>query len=180
MNRCKRTHTHTNTQFVHSLITHTHTHTHTHKLSLSSHAHIITHRMSEVFVFIICLEVYHQKLLEGCAHFVAIPQSKVAQDQVESCLEAWWLRHDVLKGGDGIIVLTHLYKHDANVLHDLCPETQHAGMTVLLHLQKHNANIQYFVSPAAQDHSINVLLRLHKHDQCQCSALSLSCKKSST
>ena len=76
--------------------------------------------MRKIFIFIVDSEIHRQEFLKSSLHLLAISESKVAEHEVEACLESGCFLHDVLKGSNGVIILTHLHKHDPNVLHDLC------------------------------------------------------------
>ena len=80
-----------------------------------------THPVWQVLVLVVQLQVDGEQLLEGPLHLLSVSQREVTQDQVKPCLEARGLRHDVLEWRDRVRVLTHLHKHDTNVLHDLRP-----------------------------------------------------------
>lgn len=82
----------------------------------------IIYPMRKVFVLIINSEIHGQEFLKASLHLLTISKSKVTEDQIEAGLEVGRLLHDVFKGCDGIVVLTHLHEHNANILHDLCPE----------------------------------------------------------
>lgn len=83
---------------------------------------LIGYPMWEVFVLIVNSEIHGQEFLKPSLHLLSISESEVTEDQIEAGLEVGSLLHDVFKGCDGIIVLPHLHKHNANVLHDLRPE----------------------------------------------------------
>jgi len=80
-------------------------------------------------MLVVKTEVDRQQSLERAFHVVAIPQRKVAQDQVESGTERRLLGHDVLQRGHRVVELTQFHERYRDVLHYLRSTVQRQLMS---------------------------------------------------
>ena len=87
----------------------------------------VTHSGRRVLFIIVHIQHAIEQLRVALLHLLLISQGIIRGDQIQTGLEVWLLLHNVLKAGASLAVLAHLYKHEADVVHDADPE--HGGQS---------------------------------------------------